>query len=300
MWPLHDKRNDLVGIAGVSIAVSAVAAWCPFAAGAESYAEPEYGARIAHRATANTGMAIDLTPPSIDFEEITDHPQDTALLQARPDDTITIDVVDAKPIDAPQAKTDAAAQTTPIDTVESPSSEIADTTPIERDNRLGQAERVAIPWYRSALVSLAAVLGAILMVAALFKRFSGSTRVFGSNVLRVMCRQNLSSKQSMALVQMGRQLVFVGMTPERINVLRTVEDAEETAALLAMVKGAHPKQKSDEFDLLLKEQTGILSAELEVEASPKTDSPEKIRGARDDIKGLIERLRTYRRELTKS
>ncbi len=152
-----------------------------------------------------------------------------------------------------------------------------------------------VPWYRSGVVSLALVLSAILLVAALFKRFTRTSRTMGSDSLRVLCRHSLSSKQSLALVQMGRQLVFVGMTPDRITALRTVEDHDEIAGLLGKLSRSPKKGSQDEFEDLLNEQSGRLSVDIEAASVMPPGSRQEIRSARNELKGLISRLRSYQR-----
>ncbi|NOT01287.1 MAG: FliO/MopB family protein [Phycisphaerales bacterium] len=143
-----------------------------------------------------------------------------------------------------------------------------------------------VAWYRSGPVALGAVLAVIMVAAMLVKRLVRGTKLGRTEGLQVISRTYLSPKQSIALVQMGARMVFVGITPQGMTTLRTVRDAQEAAMLrggsrLATVKG-------ERFDARLERE----AAEF-IGLSENTGAPASpMAAAKRDVSGLLSRLRT--------
>ena len=117
-----------------------------------------------------------------------------------------------------------------------------------------------------------------------------SARAADSGVLRVVGRAALSSKQSVALIQLGRRFVMVGISGDRLNRLCEVGDPDEVAELAART-GAMSASRAGAFDdLLLREATDFgkgREGEQEEERSVRTGlgrSPKRLAG-------LLQRLR---------
>ncbi len=96
---------------------------------------------------------------------------------------------------------------------------------------------LAVPWYRSGLVSLAVVLGVVAGVYWLTRKFVPAFRASDSSIVRVVARSALSPKHNVALLRIGRRFVLVGVSGDRMNTLSEITDAEEVAELVAKVGG---------------------------------------------------------------
>jgi len=155
------------------------------------------------------------------------------------------------------------------------------------------------PWYRSSFVALAAVVGLILLVSYLLRRYVPAVRVLGGGMLNVVQRTPLSSKQSIALVQVGRRMVLIGITPDHINSLSVIEDAEECAYLRDRA-GKDAGRSRPGFDKLLSVEADRFDREpLEVpidRTAPAggrraADTSKHVRDTRGHLEGMLKKLR---------
>jgi flagellar biogenesis protein FliO len=117
-----------------------------------------------------------------------------------------------------------------------------------------------------------------------------SARAADSGVLRVVGRAALSSKQSVALIQLGRRFVMVGISGDRLNRLCEVGDPDEVAELAART-GAMPASRAGAFDDLLLREAADFGEHHE-------GDPEGARSIRTNVgrtpkrlSGLLQRLR---------
>lgn len=150
----------------------------------------------------------------------------------------------------------------------------------------------SVPWYRSGLVSLALVLlvvgGAAVVARRYFKTDGGS----GGETMRTLARTHLSPKQSVVLMQLGRKLVFVGVTPEGMTPLRTVDDPEEEAALRGAQVRARGKRER-RFESLLDRETARFSEPADAALETATRDTKRTDGARREVLSLVAKLRAY-------
>lgn len=172
---------------------------------------------------------------------------------------------------------------------------VVENIPILRTGATEASEAVQVPWYRSGAVSLLVVLGVIVAAALLAKRVFKSSHILGGDTLRVLCRSHLSSKQSVALMQMGGKLVFVGITSESIRTLRTVEDAEEAALLRGQLRAGTLGAGAGEtqFDKVLTREADRFPAGLEGGSEFTPQASERMTRTREDLKGLLKNVRSY-------
>ncbi len=126
--------------------------------------------------------------------------------------------------------------------------------------------------------ALVAVLLLIGVVAWAVRRWMPAARHGDNGVLRIVGRANLSTKHSLALVQLGRRFVMVGVAGDHVTTLCEVSDEEEVAELAARmyVSGG---QASDGFDQLLSREAAAFD-----EAGAASDAvpdPRHDRAARE-------------------
>jgi flagellar biogenesis protein FliO len=100
-----------------------------------------------------------------------------------------------------------------------------------------QVSQPSLPQYGDALirmlVSLAAVVAALLGAAYLLKRAKGTRPAGDPGVLRVIASRQLAAGQSVHLLRVGSQFILVGSSPNSIHPLtETTLDDEALVALI--------------------------------------------------------------------
>ncbi|MBI4577932.1 MAG: flagellar biosynthetic protein FliO [Planctomycetes bacterium] len=102
-------------------------------------------------------------------------------------------------------------------------------------------------WTRMALTSLG-VLGVIVLAALAARRLLPGARL-GSPArhLRVVGRAPLGPRHSVCLVRVGRRVLVLGVGPEGVNALATVDDPEEVAHLASDAIGRPDGSIVDSF-----------------------------------------------------
>lgn len=157
----------------------------------------------------------------------------------------------------------------------------------------GQARGAAAttPWYRTPHAALGAVLGLIVMVTILARRFLPATRPVSPEVLRVVGRASIAPRQSAVLVHVGRRLVLVGVGPEAMRTLAEITDAQEVAYLLGKAGTARPDRA---FDALLAAELANYESEEDAaaeDAPAETAMRESLRATRGQLESLRTRIR---------
>jgi len=109
----------------------------------------------------------------------------------------------------------------------------------------GGRQSPSLPWYRNGLVSLAIVLGVIVAAAALARRLIPSVRASSSGLIEVVGRSHLAPKQSLALIRVGRRLLLVGLTAERVSTLCQIDEPGEVAELLTGERRTHGTKRRE-------------------------------------------------------
>lgn len=140
-----------------------------------------------------------------------------------------------------------------------------------------------------SLGALAVVL--VLMVGAvlLLRRFIPSLRIADHAALRIVARAGLTSKQSLALVRVGRRYVLIGIGGDGLRCLCEIDDPEETAQLSAHFGIARPSPES--FDQLLARELGDQSADRPPDnrirsGGMENDTAQGLSGLRSRLRAL--------------
>ena len=109
------------------------------------------------------------------------------------------------------------------------------------------------PWYRSGVGALAIVLVVVAGGYWLVRRYLPSARPTGSNALRIVARTSVTPKHHLALVQLGRRFVLVGVSGDRLQTLSEVTETQEVAEVAAQT-GATLAGRPGGFDDLLEKE----------------------------------------------
>lgn len=150
--------------------------------------------------------------------------------------------------------------------------------------RLERGDEGLGSWSFWNALPLLAVLAMIVAIALVVKRCMPARRMLmGAGVLEVVARVPLSSKQNLMLVKMGRRLVLLGVSPDRVSSLDVVEDPDEVASLI----GEAASRKSDSM-------TSAFADTFRHEAHAYVDepiSPNAASSARGHVQSLLEKVR---------
>jgi len=137
-------------------------------------------------------------------------------------------------------------------------------------------------WPGWEVLPLAVVVALILGVAWVIKRFMpGSRMLTGAGVMEIVARLPLSGKQSLLLVKVGRRLILLGVSAERITALDVLDDPEQAALLL----GEAASRRSDSISQAFADAFGRETHQYMEHDSPSNDASW---GA---VRGLLEKVR---------
>ena len=137
------------------------------------------------------------------------------------------------------------------------------------------------------VLPLAAVLALIAGLAIVVKRCMPARRLLtGAGVVDIVTRTPLSPKQSLVLIKMGRKLVLLGVCPERISALTTVEDADQVAALMGEAASRRPGSISSEFSETFNQEAGAYVDQIDEDVDLSAETGGHVRG-------LLEKVRRF-------
>jgi flagellar biogenesis protein FliO len=184
---------------------------------------------------------------------------------------------------APDAGEDAAVIPPPAKTIPKPDA-AARTIP---------AGGSTTPWYRRGPVALGAVLAVIIVGAWLTRRYVPSVKTMnGAGPVQVVGRAYLSPKQTIALVQVGKRHVLVGVTPERITNLGHIRDPNESFELKVEASQPASKEPAPRFEQVLASESSEYADLDAIPLPPAPDNGSQLRETMGELRSLMGRLRT--------
>jgi flagellar protein FliO/FliZ len=163
------------------------------------------------------------------------------------------------------------------------------------------------------VMSLALVLGLIFVLRWASQRLFGKT-VAGraSRAVQVLSRNVISPKQQLLVVQVGRRLVVVGDSGQQMNPLCEITDPDEITALVGQLHEEKRESTGNPFGALF----GRAGTAFEKEPEPQrpvdvadeddegqTDGstgPSSVQGTRDELSGLMDKVRVMSRQFRRT
>ena len=132
-------------------------------------------------------------------------------------------------------------------------------TPHGRSNRTGQGSRAGRPGGLPSLVtvtsSLAVVLGLFLVVAWLMHHTAPSgSALLPSEVVEVLGRAALASRQQVHLLRCGNKLLLVSVSPTGVETLTEITEPDEVDRLAGLCRQAHPVSATAAFRQVFSKQ----------------------------------------------
>lgn len=163
----------------------------------------------------------------------------------------------------------------------------------ERSARTTSEQQVVSPrgtgsrgWQLWDFVPLLAVLALIAGAAIVVKRFMPARRLLGGGVMQVLARTPLTGRQQLVLVRLGRRVLLLGVSPDRMCTLSVFDDPQEVAMLLGEVESGRPGSSTHEFRQSFVEEAGAYGQEEPAE-------PLDV-AASGHVRGLLEKVRSLK------
>jgi flagellar biogenesis protein FliO len=135
---------------------------------------------------------------------------------------------------------------------DSPSYDPHDGKPIQRTVAPDTSTPIKVPAptdldFGRVAIALMAVIGLILLLRGMGKKFFPSMIVGGDQPVRVLARCPLSPRQQVVLLQIGRRIVVAADSNSQLSCLTQITDADEVAALLGEVRREKPRPAGSAF-----------------------------------------------------
>lgn len=173
-------------------------------------------------------------------------------------------------------------------------------TASDRDATASAAPAIGLDLGRLAM-SLAIVLGLIVVCAWVYRRLSGQASVpAATSVVRVLGRTALAPKQQILLIQVGRRVIVVGESNGQFAPLSEITDEDEIASLQGEDR---PPEQRGLFGRLLRREHDELTLPTDTTELPDAgtidggDAPPDA--MRSEIGSLLQRVRTLSSQFKK-
>jgi flagellar biosynthetic protein FliO len=149
-------------------------------------------------------------------------------------------------------------------------------------------DKAAGGWFSfSDFLPLGVVLSLILALAWIIRRYRPARAMLGGGgVLEVVARLPVSSKQTLLLVRMGRQLVLLGQSQDQVTMLTEVNDPEEVSSIIGEAVSRTNRSLSHEFAETFESESALYERDLDL------DPAEQARG---HVRSLVNRVRQLAR-----
>lgn len=136
---------------------------------------------------------------------------------------------------------------------------------------------------------LVLVLGGIgVLFWAVRKYLPGMRKMTGSRAVEVLARTYLSPRQSVNIVRLGRRILVVGQTTDRLSALATITDPDEVSELVGLCESASAGSATSSFRNLFKKfDQQFDETQLDADAPGDAD----LSRVRDELDSLTEKVR---------
>jgi flagellar biogenesis protein FliO len=163
---------------------------------------------------------------------------------------------------------------------------------VQRGDGRTSSESSSVTSWRRSLLPLAVVLGLIGLGAWLVKRWLPMGQISRGGPVRVVAQSVLAPRHTAVLVQLGRRLVLVGVSGERMSRLCEITDPDEVLELLSGSRSAADGGRA--FDSLLGRESITFqdsSTALRTEREDREDRKSRSEATPAPVAKLLTRLR---------
>jgi len=150
------------------------------------------------------------------------------------------------------------------------------------------------------LTSLLLVLALIVVTAYLLRRFlPGSRRLGRSSAVEILSRSVINPRQSLCLVRLGNKLLLVGLSPNHMSPLASINDPEEIAQISGLLEKDSVNSISNTFGRLFHKESQGYDMDIEEKiaqpdrSGPEADANEQSnwREARGELSELLSKVK---------
>jgi flagellar biogenesis protein FliO len=175
------------------------------------------------------------------------------------------------------------------------------SSPARPDGEIDSIESTGSPWVLNTITALGLVVGLILLLRAMFNKLSGGRAVSFSpsrgKAVEVLSRTAIAPRQHVTILRVGHRVLVVGDGGGQMNTLADIADPDEIAAILKALAAGSNSSITQSFHQMVERFSDKHhqrdAAELEGRDAGEHDTDR----ARDEVSGLLSRLRAISREV---
>jgi len=157
---------------------------------------------------------------------------------------------------------------------------------LRESRRFRTSEPTAVPWYRSGMGALLIVFVVIGASYYVIRKWMPTMRAPDGDIIKVLSRTALSPKHHAVLIKVGKRMLLVGMTTDRMTTLTELTNDDELGDVLVS-SGAAKRKHREQFESLLEEEQDRFSEE-----KPDLEELHSLPGERrEPLSKLLRRLR---------
>jgi flagellar biosynthetic protein FliO len=131
----------------------------------------------------------------------------------------------------------------------------------------------------------------VVVMLAARKWLPRSGRLGGGPALNVLARHYLAPKQSLCLVRLGRRLLLIGVTPDRISTVAEIAEPNEASEILASLECTRPGSFTSVFARQTQKDLGKEQHEDPIE-QPAPVAGRQLDATGASVRQLIDRVRS--------
>lgn len=150
-------------------------------------------------------------------------------------------------------------------------------------------------WGLQTAMALAVVIALIFALRVWLRKMAGAPATpTARGLVEVLGRSTVGPKTQVLFLRVNERVIVAGQTPAGINTLTCIDDPNEVATLLAQAEADRPQSISQGFGKLLKQFERGEGDDDAPRADSRRQNDSTFDRARDELGGLIGRLRSMR------
>lgn len=144
--------------------------------------------------------------------------------------------------------------------------------------------------------ALLAVLVLIIALAVLWRRFNPGARAWTqAGCMQVLVRTSITPKQSLCLIKLGNRLLLLGISPNHIASVATIDDPEEITHLLGLIESRSANSISATFNGIINREKQSYAIDEDgfdlTESDNVRDEFPKYSKAKGELTNLLQKVK---------
>lgn len=166
---------------------------------------------------------------------------------------------------------------------------------IRSDKKTKLSEPGGLSLWRGG-VALLAVLVLIIALAALWRRFNPAARALAqAGCMQVLVRTSITPKQSLCLIKLGNRLLLLGISPNHIASVATIDNPEEITHLLGLIESRSANSISATFSGIINREKQSYATDEDgfdlAESDNVRDEFPKYSNAKGELTNLLQKVK---------